>query len=80
MTRWPRKPPPGTRCDAGRGVSSDYAGKPVVLRCENDAVETVKGVFGFETWLCTECAEHLAVKERVKRNPRLHKDDRKTDA
>lgn len=46
-------------------------GKPVVVMCENEAVETAKTTLGFSTWLCRECADDLVAKGKVQRNPRL---------
>lgn len=67
-----RPPPPGQRCDAHVGVSSDQLGQPVVLRCESAATETCRGVSGVvpEVWLCEEHAEALAEKGSVYRGPR----------
>jgi len=66
---WPRKPPPDTQCDAHTDI--DYSGpSPRVIRCKNIAIETCKSVVS-QAWLCSSCAESLAERNEVQRNPKL---------
>ena len=67
MGRWPAKPPKGERCEGGVGWRTDSLGKPVGIRCPNEATETcyASARMRIETYLCADHAP-LAI-----RNPRL---------
>lgn len=68
--RWPPKPRPGERCDtASCHVPQDPGRQPVVDRCPNLAVETALTSMGFETYLCTPCADALEARGTIQRNP-----------
>jgi hypothetical protein len=73
QTRWPTKPPKGARCDATIGTGSDSCNQPVLIRCPNTAVETVKPTGSpsmFPAWLCADCTSKMEAKGLIVRNPK----------
>ena len=73
MTRWPSKPPAGSRCDGSTGVSYDL-GHPTIIGCPNPAVETAKmRSLGLEMYVCETCADVFEAKGQIVRNPRRKK-------
>jgi hypothetical protein len=68
---WPKKPPENERCEAHTESGIDSFGAPIVMRCQEKAVETViSTTMKLEWWTCNGHAEYWEKEGYVTRNPR----------
>lgn len=74
------KPPKGEKCDAAIATeATQWSGQIKVIRCGNDATETllwggdITNLGGMETWLCEYHAPIFNEKTNYHRNPKRRK-------
>ena len=70
--RWPPRPRRGDKCEGFVGWREDWLGAPVLIKCGNDAVETVMvgETVHVQAYVCDTHAEQGFRNPRAKRAPR----------